>query len=122
MSQASVVARGWGLSCEELQHSIDSGEELVLVDLREDTERRRYGVISGSVHAPYPDTETNVGAGGLLRELTSSTGKRLVFYCAFGERSAMAVEMAQRGGLSRSLHLTGGIDAWKAVGGAIEQY
>ncbi len=34
MSQESVEARGWGLSCEELQRSVDSGEELILVDLR----------------------------------------------------------------------------------------
>ena len=122
MSQESVEARGWSLSCEELQRSIDSGEELILVDLRESTEQRRHGVIPGSVHAPYPDTETNVADGGLLRELTGSTGRRLVFYCAFGERSAMAVEIAQQGGLSRSLHLTGGIDAWKAAGGSIEQH
>ena len=73
------------------------------------------------MHAPYPDTEASVDSGGLVHELASSTGGRLVFYCAFGERSAMAVEMAQKAGLSRSLHLTGGIGAWEAAGGAIEQ-
>jgi hypothetical protein len=87
MSQESVEARGWGLSCEELQCSIDSGEELILVDLRESTEQRRHGVIPDSVHAPYPNTETNVAAGGLLRELTGSTGRRHVSRLTYRPRS-----------------------------------
>jgi rhodanese-related sulfurtransferase len=34
------------------------------------------------------------GAG--LLELVTMTGKRILFYCAFGERSAMAVQAALR--------------------------
>jgi hypothetical protein len=50
------------------------------------------GVIAGSLHAPYPDLAANVRLGGMLNELARATGKRIVFYCAFGERSAMAVQ------------------------------
>ena len=32
----------------------------------------------------------------MLQELAAATGKRIVFYCAFGERSAMAVQAAQQ--------------------------
>ena len=42
-----------------------------------------------------------------------ATGKRIVFYCAFGERSAMAVQAAQDAGLKTACHIEGGIDAWK---------
>ncbi len=31
----------------------------------------------------------------MLQEIAAATGKRIVFYCAFGERSAMAVQAAQ---------------------------
>ena len=36
-----------------------------------------------------------------------ATGKRLVFYCAFGERSAMAVQAAQDARLASACHLAG---------------
>ena len=36
----------------------------------------------------------------MLHELASATGKRIVFYCAFGERSAMAVQAAQDAGIA----------------------
>jgi sulfur dioxygenase len=42
-----------------------------------------------------------------------------VFYCAFGERSAMAVELAQRAGLAASCHLHGGLDSWRKAGGPL---
>ena len=54
--------------------------------------------IPGSLHAPYPDLQDNIRRGGMLHELASATGKRIVFYCAFGERSAMAVQAAQDAG------------------------
>ena len=41
-----------------------------------------------------------------------------LFYCAFGERSAMAVQAAQDAGLTAS-HIEGGIDAWKKAGGPL---
>jgi rhodanese-related sulfurtransferase len=55
----------------------------------------------------------------MLRELTKATDKRLVFYCAFGERSAMAVQAAQDAGLFSAVHVEGGIDAWNKAGGAL---
>ena len=56
----------------------------------------------------------------MLHALATSTGKQLLFYCAFGERSAMAVQAAQDAGLSSACHLQGGLAAWKAAGGPIE--
>ena len=120
LSQEVVEQKGWSLTCEQVRKRIESVEDLILVDLRESSERRRHGVIPGSVHAPYGGTEANVRPGGLLHELSASTDKCLVFYCAFGERSAMAVEMARKADLSGSMHLTGGIGAWKANHGPIE--
>jgi Rhodanese-like domain len=59
-----------------------------LIDLREKTEREKHGVIPGSLHLPYPQVPSEIGPGGILHELAAASGKRLVFYCAFGERSA----------------------------------
>jgi sulfur dioxygenase len=59
--------------------------------------------------------------GGMLRELARATGKRIVFYCAFGERSAMAVQASQDAGIVAACHIQGGIDAWKKAGGHLER-
>ena len=55
----------------------------------------------------------------MLHELAAATGKRLVFYCAFGERSAMAVQAAQDVGLATACHIHGGIAAWKQADGKL---
>jgi rhodanese-related sulfurtransferase len=55
----------------------------------------------------------------MLHELAAGTGKRIVFYCAFGERSAMAVQAAQDAGLKTACHIQGGIDAWKKANGPL---
>src|SRR5437763_11686976 len=90
--------------------------DVALIDLREKSERDKHGVIPGSLHAPYPDLMNNVRPGGMLHELAAATGKRIVFYCAFGERSAMAVQAAQDAGFSSACHIHGGIAAWTKVG------
>ena len=57
--------------------------------------------------------------GGLLRELAPRR-QRLVFFCAYGERSAMAVQAAQDAGVTAALHIEGGIAAWKNAEGPVE--
>ena len=93
--------------------------DVALIDLREPTERERHGIIPGALHAPYPDLQDNIRPGGVLHELAAATGKRLVFYCAFGERSAMAVQAAQDAGIGGACHIDGGIEAWKTAGGPL---
>jgi sulfur dioxygenase len=93
--------------------------DVAVIDLREDQERRKHGVIPGSLHVPYPDVEESLKADGLLQQLAKATGKRLVFYCAFGERSAMAVQAAQAAGLGTSRHIHGGMQAWQQAEGPL---
>jgi len=91
----------------------------VLVDLREKAERQKHGTIPGGLHAPYSDLGETLQPGGTLFELAAATGRRLLFYCAFGERSAMAVRAARDAGLEAACHIHGGIDAWKKAGGPL---
>jgi sulfur dioxygenase len=118
LAQDELETRGWSLTCEQL-HAALSHRDIVLVDLRDPMECKRHGVIPGSVHAPYTELDEHVVPGGLLHELAAATGRRLIFYCAYGERSAMAVQVAQEAGLVNSCHLKGGIDAWKKAHGAV---
>jgi rhodanese-related sulfurtransferase len=92
---------------------------ILLVDLRESGERTKHGTLAGALHAPYPSIEENLKPGGMLREVAAATGRRIVFFCAFGERSAMAVAAAKDAGLLNAAHIAGGMDAWKRAGGPV---
>ena len=110
----------WALTVEQVNTQC-VGEACVLVDLREDNERDANGVIPGSVHAPYKRLDRFVKQGGLLREMAEREGKHLIYYCAYGERSALAVQTSQGMGIKSVSHLVGGIDAWIESGGALER-
>ena len=118
LAQQEIARRGWAVTTEQARTLVGSGN-IVLIDLRERTEREKHGVIPGSLHAPYPDLQANIQAGGMLHELADATNRRLVFYCAFGERSAMAVQAAQDAGLATACHIHGGIDAWRKADGPV---
>jgi sulfur dioxygenase len=118
LSQDAVAARGWALSAAQAIALIGK-PDVAFIDLRETGERKKHGVIPGSLHAPYPDLRENIEAGGMLHELATATAKKMLFYCAFGERSAMAVQAAQGAGLASACHIQGGIDAWKKANGPL---
>jgi sulfur dioxygenase len=118
LAQNEIARRGWALDAKAAIASLDR-PDVAFVDLRETSERNKHGSIPGALHAPYGDLQENIGAGGMLRELARVSDRRIVFYCAFGERSAMAVQEAQEAGLVTTLHVEGGIDAWKRAGGPL---
>ena len=118
LAQQIVAGKGWAIGAEEAKGLLRQ-PDVALVDLRENQERRKHGIIPGSLHVPYQDVEESLKADGLLQQLAKAAGKRLVFYCAFGERSAMAVQAAQAAGLSDSRHIHGGMQAWRQAQGPL---
>jgi rhodanese-related sulfurtransferase len=118
LHQDEIARKGWAVSAAEAL-ALRGRPDIAIVDLREKGEREKHGTIPGSLHAPYPDLLENISAGGMLHELAAATGKRIVFYCAFGERSAMAVQAAQDVGLATACHIEGGIAAWKKANGPV---
>jgi sulfur dioxygenase len=120
LAQDEIARRGWAVTAADAIELVGR-PDIILVDLRENSEREKHGVIPGSLHAPYPDLATNVQPGGMLHGLAAATDKRIVFYCAFGERSAMAVQAAHDAGLASASHIHGGIDAWKKASGPLQQ-
>ena len=116
--QEEIANRGWAFSAERAL-ALVGRPDIALIDLRERSERERHGVIPGSLHVPYPTLQEAISAGGMLHELAKSTSKRILFYCAFGERSAMAVQAAQDAGLASACHIQGGMGAWKRVSGPL---
>ncbi|MBO0758433.1 MAG: MBL fold metallo-hydrolase [Bradyrhizobiaceae bacterium] len=115
LPQDVIARRGWSVTPAQAFDLLGRAD-IAWVDLREESEREKDGVITGSLHAPYSNLQDNI-RGGVLHELAKAAPKRLIFYCAYGERSAMAVQAARAIGIASACHLQGGIDAWIKAGG-----
>ncbi len=111
LKQAAPELAALSLDAAHARAELDAPGAL-FVDLREDGERRRDGVIPGSVHVPYARLQAALAAGSPFRALVARTGGPVIFYCAFGERSALALKAARDAGLDTVRHLAGGLDAW----------
>lgn len=95
--------------------------DVMFIDLREASERKRDGVIPGSVHAPYKQIDEHIRPGGLLSVMARRMGTDLLLYCAFGERSALALKAMRLAGIANVHHMGGGLDAWVKAGGPLEK-
>lgn len=84
--------------------------ETVLVDVREDFEHAEER-IAGSVLSPLSRFDAE-------RIRSEHPGRRIVFHCRSGKRSADAAERF-RVGDEAVFHLAGGIEGWKAAGMAV---
>jgi rhodanese-related sulfurtransferase len=95
-------------------------DEVVLIDLREPAERRRHGSIPGAVHVPADmlvfcaDPALPVHAAELERS------RRLILYCAAGQRSPLAVLTLKAMAYPDVAHLVGGFEGWREAGGVVE--
>jgi rhodanese-related sulfurtransferase len=94
---------------------------VAFVDLREQEELDASGKIPGAVHAPRGMLEFYVDPASRAHKAVFSSGKRIVFYCAGGGRSALATARALDMGLTNVAHIGGGFHAWVQGGGPVEQ-
>ncbi len=90
---------------------------IVFVDLRETEERHRDGAIPSAIHLPYPRLAEALAPGSPFRALASGAADEVIFYCAFGERSALALQAAREVGMAHARHLAGGLKAWLEADG-----
>jgi sulfur dioxygenase len=120
LNQEDIARKGWAISAGQAMTLCDK-PDVMTIDLRESSEREKHGIIPGSLHLPYPGLQDAIGPTGMLHGLASATGKRVLFYCAFGERSAMAVQAARDAGIGTAFHIEGGIAAWKKAVGPLEK-
>ncbi len=87
------------------------------VDLRDSAELLRDGKIPGAVHVNRGMLEFALDSSTPYHNTVFSSGKRIIFYCASGGRSALAAETAQCMGLSNVAHLGGGFKSWLEANG-----
>jgi rhodanese-related sulfurtransferase len=76
--------------------------------------------VPGALHAPRGMLEFWIDPESPYYKDVFGSGKRFVFFCAGGLRSALATQAVQQMGLEPVCHIRGGFRAWKEGGGAVE--
>jgi len=94
--------------------------DVVFVDIRDPRELAREGKIPGAFHATRGMLEFWVDPESPYHKDVFSSGKRLIFYCQSGWRSALATQTVQHMGLGNVCHIGGGFAAWKAADAPVE--
>lgn len=94
---------------------------VVIVDIRDVRERRKTGFIPGSFHAPRGMVEFWVDPDSpYYKDVFGQVGKKYVFHCASGWRSALTVATLQDMGFEAA-HLKNGFISWEKHDGPIER-
>ena len=111
-AEAESVVETWTVD-EARDHLED--EDVVFVDICDIRELWREGAIPGAVHAPRGMLEFWVDPESPYARDVFQSGKRFMFFCAGGLRSALAAKSVQEMGLSPVCHMAGGYSAWKKI-------
>ncbi len=90
-------------SCEDIKKRLDNGQPLLLLDVREHSERQ-FCAIEGSTHIPMGEIPAR------MNELDPD--KEIVVYCHHGVRSFQVAAFLAGRGFDKVMNLAGGIDAW----------
>lgn len=98
------------ISVETLKERMDSGQDVHLLDVREDNEREAFNI--GGRH---------VALGRIqmfdLDDLEDWKDTEIVVYCRSGKRSALATMMLGQAGFNQVLNLDGGMLKWQETYG-----
>jgi rhodanese-related sulfurtransferase len=97
---------------EQVREMQQRGERPVLLDCREPNEWN-LGRLPGALHIPRGTLETKV-------EALIPHARKIVVYCASGNRSALAADTLQQMGYTDVASLAGGFTRWAHSGGEVE--
>ena len=100
---------------------LHGSEDVVFVDLRDVRELSREGFIPDAFHCPRGMLEFWIDPGCIYFKDIFASGKKFLFYCNLGWRSALAAQVSQQMGLNPVAHIDGGFHAWKQAGGPVEE-
>ncbi|HWW10701.1 MAG TPA: rhodanese-like domain-containing protein [Candidatus Acidoferrales bacterium] len=93
---------------------------VVLIDLREQAERKAHGAIPGAVHIPRGMLEFCADPALPVHADELTADRRILLYCARGSRSALAAMTLMTMGFPFVAHLAGGFPSWVQAGGAVD--
>jgi rhodanese-related sulfurtransferase len=102
----------------EPQEALDAMRQgALLVDLRSVDERRRHGVVPGSVHVPRSVLEWRADPDCPYRNpVVSDLDRHLILLCGDGYSSSFAASTLRELGFVRADDVVGGFVAWKTAG------
>jgi MFS family permease len=92
------------------------GDDAILVDLRADDERRREGVIPGSIHIPRSVLEWRVDPDSGYSNPHIRLDQRVIVFCEHGFSSSFAAATLRDLGCRTATDIVGGFAGWKAAG------
>jgi rhodanese-related sulfurtransferase len=94
------------ITAEQLKARIDAGEQLNLLDVREDIERNEFHI--GGLHFRLRKIQDMA-----IEDIEDLKDKEVICYCRSGQRSQMACLMLEHMGFQNTVNLTGGVLDWK---------
>ena len=103
----------------DLATALEAGD-VVVVDVREDRERRSHGTIPGSVHASRVDVEYSADQESECYLEAFDPGRRYVCHCSGGTRGALAAARLREMGYRDVAYHEDGFEAWEASGYEVE--
>lgn len=90
---------------EALKSRLDAGENINLVDVREDDERKDFNI--GGLHHKIGLIQTMQ-----IEPLEEMKDEEIIFYCRSGNRSGQACLILENLGYKNVVNLAGGMLAW----------
>lgn len=115
----NAIAEVETLEIEDAEKFLEDNDAM-FVDLRDPRELEREGKIPNAFHAPRGMLEFWVDPTSPYHKEAFASGKRIIFYCQSGWRSALATKAVQDMGLQRVCHIGDGYRGWKDGGAATE--
>ena len=98
------------INVNELKARMDKGEQVNLLDVREDYERADFNI--GGKHVPMGKIQAMQ-----FDDIEDWKDKEIIIYCRSGNRSGIAGLFMEQAGFKNPVNLTGGMLAWQELVG-----
>ncbi len=93
------------ITVEQLKARMDAGENLNLLDVREDVERADFNI--GGTHFRLRRIQDMA-----VEDIEDLKEEEVICYCRSGQRSQMACLMLEHMGFKNTVNVTGGVNDW----------
>jgi rhodanese-related sulfurtransferase len=94
------------ITAAELKARIQKGEQVHLLDVRENDERAAFHI--GGTHIPLGNVQSL-----MIDEIEGWKDEEVFVYCRSGKRSLMAGMMLEQAGFKNVFNVAGGVLAWQ---------
>ncbi|RXK85346.1 rhodanese-like domain-containing protein [Filimonas effusa] len=94
------------ITVEALKARLDNGEQIHLLDVREDSERAEFNI--GGTHLPLGKVQAMQ-----VEDIEGWKGDEVIIYCRSGNRSGVAALLMEQAGFKNTVNLVGGMLAWR---------